>query len=323
MAYDYIIVGAGTAGCLLANRLSQDPAVSVLLLEAGPRPRGLWVRMPAGVSKLIFPGPMNWGFSTEPEPHLNGRQIYAPRGRGLGGSSLINGMAFFRGQPEDYDSWSQFGVDGWHWRDVLPYFRKLEQRVQGDARVRGRDGELAVTDPRYLHASSLDFIRAGVNSGIPANDDFNASSADGIGPIQFTIRDGERHSSSRAFLEPVKSRPNLQVLTGAHATRIVLAGGRATGVEILQGGHKRVLPARREVILCAGAFGSPALLQLSGIGPGAELQRLGIPVARELPGVGRNLQDHMYIHHTYRTTPGSSLNASIQGWRSVLHGVVR
>lgn len=321
MSYDYIIVGAGTAGCVLANRLSEDPTVRVLLVEAGPRPKGLWVNMPAGVSRLIFPGTYNWGFSTEPEPELKGRKIYAPRGKGLGGSSLINGMAFFRGQPEDFDSWSAFGVKGWGWQDVLPYFKRLERREGGNPLTRGVDGELSVTDPLYQHPSSLDFVRAGVNAGIPLNEDFNATRSEGVGVIQFSIKDGRRHSSARAFLGPVASRPNLEVMTGVQVTRITLDRGEATGIEVMQGGQPRVLAATREVILSAGAFGSPQLLQLSGIGPGELLRQLGIPVVKDLPGVGQNLQDHMYIHHTYRVTPDSSLNAGLRGWRSIAYGV--
>lgn len=321
MAYDYIVVGAGTAGSLLANRLSEDPGVRVLLLEAGPRPTSLWTRMPAGVSRLIFPGPLNWGFSTEPEPHLNSRRIYAPRGRGLGGSSLINGMGYFRGQAEDYDSWARFGVSGWGWDEMLPCFKKLERRAGGDPAYRGRSGELSITDPRYQHPSSLDFVRAAINAGVPANPDFNGERAEGAGMMQFNIHEGERHTSARAFVDPVLQRPNLQVMTDAHVRRVTLENGEATGVEVSRGGRIEQLEATREVILSAGAFGSPALLQLSGIGPAAELQRLGIPVAKDLPGVGQNLQDHMYIHHTYATRPDSSINAGIRGWRSLLYGM--
>lgn len=321
MAYDYIVVGAGTAGSLLASRLSEDPSLTVLLVEAGPRPTSLWTRMPAGVSRLIFPGPLNWGFSTEPEPHLKGRRIYAPRGRGLGGSSLINGMGFFRGQPEDYDSWKQFGVSGWGWDQMLPCFKKFERREGGDPRYRGRDGELSITDPRYQHSSSLDFVRAAINAGEPASPDFNGEHPEGAALMQFNIHNGERHTSARAFLDPVRHRPNLHVMTDAHVLRVTMLKGEATGVEVLRGGLREQLGASREVVLSAGAFGSPALLQLSGIGPGADLQRLGIEVVKDLPGVGQNLQDHMYIHHTYATRPDSSINAGIRGWRSLVHGM--
>jgi len=321
MAYDYIVVGAGTAGSLLANRLTEDPSVRVLLLEAGPRPKGLWTRMPAGVSRLIFPGPLNWGFSTEPEPELNNRRVYAPRGRGLGGSSLINGMGYFRGQAQDFDSWAKFGVSGWGWDEILPCYRKLERREGGDPAYRGRNGELSVTNARYRHASSIDFERGAVNAGEPENLDFNGARADGAGQIQFSIHDGERHSSANAFLDPVRNRPNLHVMTDAHVLRVTIHQGVATGVEVRRGGQLERLAANREVILSAGAFGSPALLQLSGIGPAADLQRLGITTVKDLPGVGQNLQDHMYIHHTYAMRPDSSINAGIQGWRSLAYGV--
>ena len=320
-SYDYIVVGAGTAGCVLANRLSEDPDRSVLLVEAGPRPRSLWVDMPAGVSKLIFPGRHNWGFSTEPEPELANRRIYAPRGKGLGGSSLINGMAFFRGHPQDYEAWAAQGNEGWGWDDLRPLFQKLERR-DGGGGERGRSGEVHVTDPLYVHGSTREFIAASQALGLPWNPDFNERGPDGVGLIQFNIARGVRHSSDKAFLYPVlKQRPNLQVLTDAQVARVLLDDERrATGLEVKVAGALRRLQCRHEVILSAGAFGSPQILLNSGIGPADELQAAGVPVRHALPGVGRNLQDHMYIHHTFGCDAESSLNADFRGVRALLHG---
>ncbi|WP_423458453.1 GMC family oxidoreductase [Ottowia sp. VDI28] len=322
--YDFIIVGAGTSGSVLANRLSEDPSRSVLLVEAGPRPRGLWVNMPAGVSKLIFPGPYNWGFHTEPEPELAGRRIYAPRGRGLGGSSLINGMAFFRAQPQDYEDWKALGVQGWGWSDLLPLFRKIERRDEGTSTQRGRSGELHITDPLYVHESTRDFMHAAQGMGVRANADFNEEGADGVGLIQFNIDKGERHSADKAFLYPaMRTRPNLTVLTDAQVARVLLDEQRtATGIEVRPtGAPLRQIRCRREVILCAGAFGSPQLLLNSGVGPEDALREAGVPVRHALRGVGHNLQDHMYIHHTFACDDAASLNAQFRGARSILRGV--
>lgn len=320
--FDYIVVGAGTAGCLLANRLSERADRRVLLVEAGPRPRSLWVDMPAGVSKLIFPGRLNWGFSTQPEPHLHNRRIYAPRGRGLGGSSLINGMGFYRGQQEDYDAWRRMGLEGWGWDDVLPLYKKFEHRAAGDSPRRGRSGELHITDPWQMHPASHDFIAAAQAAGVPYNGDFNDESSEGVGPIQYNIKDGVRHSADKAFLYPaMASRPNLRVQTDVQVCRVVLQEGAAVGVEVqTREGGRRTIGCRAEVILCAGAFGSPQLLLNSGIGPGADLQALGITVQHDLPGVGRNLQDHLYIHHTFSCDPASSMNREFRGLKALLHG---
>ncbi|MGE4337375.1 MAG: GMC family oxidoreductase [Pigmentiphaga sp.] len=323
MTYDYIILGAGTSGCVLANRLSADPSVTVLLVEAGKRERGLWVSMPAGTSRLIHPGPANWGFHTEPEPGLGQRRIYAPRGRGLGGSSLINGMGYFRGQPADYESWAARGAPSWRWADLLPLFQRLERRPGGDPAWRGADGALAVTDARFQHPSSLDFVAAAEQAGYPRTADFNGAQPEGAGMIQFSIHNGQRHSSAEAFLYPAEGRRNLTVMTDTLVDRVVMDEGRAVAVDLLAGAarERQRIRAERDIIVSAGAFGSPAILQRSGIGPAEWLRQTGIDVVRDLPGVGRNLQDHLYIHYTFAATPETSMNAELRGWKALRHGL--
>lgn len=293
--YDYIIVGAGSAGCVLANRLSVDPSVRVLLLEAGPVDRHPLIHMPAGLAKLVSRRDLNWDYTTEPEPHLRDRRLWWPRGRVLGGSSSINAMCYVRGLPQDYDAWAAAGADGWAWNDVLPYFRRSECNTRGGDALHGDDGPLHVADLRHVNPLSRVFIEAAMQAGIPRNDDFNGAVQEGAGLYQVTQKDGARCSSAVAYLRPASRRPNLVVRTGAQASRITFERGRATGVAYVWNGRAWHEPAAREVLLSGGTVNSPKLLMLSGIGPAAMLQRHGIAVQVDAPGVGANLQDHLDI----------------------------
>ena len=314
--YDYIVVGAGSAGSPVARALADDPAVKVLLLEAGPHADRFWINTPAGMAKLYFHKTLNWNYHTEPMPMLQGRRMYWPRGKTLGGSSAINGMVFIRGHPQDFNSWRDLGNPGWGYDDVLPHFRAMEHfERRGDA-WRGQDGPLWVSDPVVKERSSYDFIDAAARLGIPRTEDMNGAQHDGVGFMQHTIKNGRRHSAYTAFIKPVLNRPNLTVRTGAHVQRVLFEGRIATGVEILLNGQPHKIFAAREVILSGGAINTPQLLMLSGVGPGAELQRHGIPVVAEIEGVGKNLQDHFYIHTGWRATADSSYNASLAGlWK--------
>ncbi len=294
--FDYIIVGGGSAGSVLASRLSEDPAVSVCLLEAGPVDRSVLIQCPAGLALLAQTGQANWGFETVPQPGLNGRRGYQPRGKVLGGSSSVNAMIYIRGQREDYDHWAAQGNPGWGWDDVLPWFKKAEHNERGADAWHGSGGPLNVMDLRSPNRYGPVFVQAGQQAGYPFNPDFNGATQEGVGPYQVTHKNGERHSAAKAYLTPNRGRrSNLQVLTGVQATRVLLEGRRATGVEIREGGALRQLQARREVLLCAGALQSPQLLMLSGVGDGAQLQRHGIEVRQHLPGVGRHLHDHVDV----------------------------
>ena len=290
---DYVIVGAGSAGCVIANRLSADPDRSVLLVEAGGRDRNPLFRLPMLMGRLFHSGIYNWRYHTEPVPALDGRSLYWPRGKVLGGSSTINGMVYVRGNRHDYDRWAQMGLPGWSYDEVLPAFLRSEAHLQRGGAYHNGTGELTVCRARGTNPLYDLFIEAGRQAGHPVNDDFNGADQEGCGRYDFTIRRGKRWSTSFAFLRPARHRRNLGVATDALALRVLVENGRATGVEIARNGRTQRVRATREVILCGGTVNSPQILMLSGIGPPAELERHGIRVVHDLPGVGRNLQDHV------------------------------
>jgi choline dehydrogenase len=297
-AYDYVIVGAGSAGCVLAARLTEDPDVTVLLLEAGGRNDGVLVRMPAGVGELIkSKNASNWGFSTDPEPHLDDRRLWWPRGKGLGGSSSINGMIYTRGHPQDYDEWRQMGLPGWSFDDVLPYFKRLEGHHCGECDLHGGGGPLTISGGESDSPFYDALVEAGRQAGYPVTEDFNGASQEGFGRYDLTVADGKRWSTAAAYLRPVLSRRNLTCVTGARTTRIRIDKGRAVGVDYVldKGARAESVTATREVLLCAGAVQSPHILQLSGIGDPDRLTAAGIGVIHALPGVGENLQDHLDV----------------------------
>jgi choline dehydrogenase-like flavoprotein len=292
---DYLIVGGGSAGCVLAARLSEDPSVQVALLEAGPPDTSVLIHCPAGLAVLAKNGQANWAFQTVPQPGLHGRRGYQPRGKVLGGSSSVNAMIYARGHRSDYDAWAAEGNAGWSWDEVLPYFRKAEHNERGADAFHGTGGPLNVMDLRSPHRFGPVFVAAAKQAGYPENRDFNGREQEGVGLYQVTHKAGERFSAAKAYLAPNRQRPNLQVITGAHATRVLLEGRRAVGVAFRQGGAEQELRARREVLLSAGALLSPQLLMLSGIGPAAHLRKHGIAVVHDLPGVGRNFHDHVDV----------------------------
>jgi len=316
--YDYVIVGAGSAGCVLANRLSADGGHTVLMLEAGPRDSYPWIHVPIGYAKTMFHPAVNWCFCTEPEPHMNARRVYWPRGRTLGGSSSINGLIYVRGQPEDYDHWAALGNSGWAFEDVLPYFRKLEHNTRGANEFHGAGGPLWASDIEDRHTLVEALICAANELGIPRNDDFNGPTQEGAGYYQLTTRRGLRCSTAVGYLRPARQRGNLDVQTEAHVTRVTFDGRRARGVVYRRGGSERAAAARREVILAAGAVQSPQLLQLSGVGPPDLLQRFGVEVVHALPGVGENLQDHLQARVIFRCTRPITTNDALRTWRGRL-----
>jgi choline dehydrogenase len=306
--FDYIIVGAGSAGCVLANRLSADGKHSVLLLEAGPKDSNLWIHVPLGYGKLFKDKTVNWMYQTEPEPGLDGRTIFQPRGKVLGGSSSINGLLYVRGQHEDYDRWRQHGNGGWGYDDVLPYFKKAENQARGADEFHGVGGPLPVSDSRHGDPLSDAFIAAAAETGIPVNKDFNGASQEGAGWFQTTTRNGKRASTAVAYLRPAKGRKNLHVETSALAQRILFEGRRAVGLEYRKEGSLRTARARREILVSSGAYNSPQLLQLSGVGPAELLKKHGIDVVLDAVGVGHDLQDHMQIRVVMRCSQPITLN---------------
>jgi choline dehydrogenase len=306
--WDYIIVGAGSAGCVLANRLSADPGKRVLLVEAGGKDDYIWIHIPVGYLYCMNNPRTDWGLKTVPQPGLNGRALAYPRGRVLGGCSSINGMIYMRGQGQDYDGWRQLGNAGWGWDDILPYFVKSERHFMPEAGVHGGEGEWRVEEPR-IHWPILDAVRdAAAELGIPKIDDFNRGDNEGSSYFQVNQRKGVRWNTAKAFLRPVQHRANLSVMTGVTVERLRFRENRATGIDARQNGEAVGMAARSEVILAAGAIGSPQILQLSGIGPGAVLQAAGIEPRRDMAGVGANLQDHLQIRTVFKISGARTLN---------------
>ena len=312
-AYDYIVVGAGSAGCVLANRLSADPDVTVALIEAGRSDRtpiaSLLVNIPAGVMGTLGNPKYNWGYQFEADPRAGHASIICPRGRIMGGSSAVNGMIYSRGHKADYDGWAALGADGWGYKDVLPYFKRSENWTRGASPYHGQGGELEVSDPRDPHPIGEAFVEAGQQLQYRRNDDFNGEEQEGFGHFQLTQTNGERLSTARAFVHPVRDRPNLTVWTHAQTQRVLLDGGRATGIEVRREGRLETLAARREVILAAGTIASPQILMLSGIGPTEALRAVGVPVLHDLPGVGENFQDHQDVLMCF-----NSPKTTLYGW---------
>ncbi len=321
-SYDYVIVGAGSAGCLLANRLSADGRHRVALIEAGGKDDWIWFHIPAGYLFAIGNPRADWMFTTEADPGLNGRSIAYPRGKVVGGSSAINAMIYMRGQSADYDHWRQLGLEGWGWRDVLPYFRRHEDHFAGRSEFHGQGGELRVDEPRVRWRLLDAFREAARESGIPFTDDFNVGDNEGSGYFQVNQKRGRRWSAASAFLKPVLARKNLTLVTHAHVERVLIEGRTAKGVVIRRDGAQQTLRATREVIVSAGAVGSPAILERSGIGDGERLQAMGISVAHHLPGVGENLQDHLQLRCVYKVRGVRTMNMDYQsGFKRALIGL--
>jgi choline dehydrogenase len=311
--FDYIIVGAGSAGCVLANRLSEDPSTRVLLLEAGPPDHSPWIHLPIGYGKTMWSKKYNWCFHTDPDPNMNGRRIYWPRGKTLGGSSSINGLIYIRGQHEDYDHWEALGCSGWGSKSVLPYFIKSERNQRGASQYHGGDGPLSVSDIGTRNDLIDAFVAGAKECGVPSTDDFNGETQEGAGYYQLTTWKGLRWSTAKGYLRPARSRSNLRVETDAQATSLIVSNKRVVGVRYRQAGVDKSARCTAEVLLCAGAIQSPQLMQLSGIGPAPLLQQFAVPIVHDLPGVGQNLQDHLQIRLTYESTRPTT-NDQLNSW---------
>lgn len=306
--YDVVVAGAGSAGCIVASRLTEDPSLSLCLLEAGGRDRNPWIHVPLGFGKIVPNPKYNWGYATEPEPGLNGRSITWPRGKVLGGSGSINGLVFLRGAPSDFDEWERLGATGWGYKDVLPYFKKSENNESGANEWRGSGGPMHISDIKNPSVPARSFVEAATRMQIPRNTDFNGEKIEGVGFVQLNVRKGRRVSTAVGYLKPNLSRKNLTLKTDTQVRRILFEGKRAIGVEIEQGGQKRRIRARKEVVLSGGSINSPVLLLASGVGPADELRTMSLDVVHDLPGVGKDLQDHLMIRMVFKTSIPGTLN---------------